>query len=398
VAISAAPGELVAVDLPPGPRWLDVVAELWDRGVAFLPLDRRLTERERRDVLDRAAPALVLTDDEETWFADGRPVDERIGAVVATSGTAGGPKLAEISRAALRVALGTSSAALELAPHHVWVACLTPAHVGGLLVLLRGVEAQQPLDVHATFDARRLIASAPCWASVVPTMVRRIALEAGDLAGLSLLVGGGPLDPALRDEVEARGARIVATYGLTETCGGVVYDGRVLAGTRVRADPHGALEVRGPTLMEGYRHDPQATAEAFTVDGWLRTGDLGTVGGHGGVEVLGRADDAIRTGGERVWPDEVESVLRTHPKVADVAVAGRPDAEWGEHVAAWVVPRTLDDPPTIEELRAHCRERIAAFKAPKELFLAGEVPRTSSGKIRRRALLEHRRRPESGRG
>ncbi len=179
----------------------------------------------------------------------------------------------------------------------------------------------------------------------------------------------------------------MTTYGLTETCGGIAYDGVPFERTRARKDADGRLELRGPTLMDGYRHDPQATADAFTVDGWLRTGDLGEVD-DGMVVVQGRADDAIRSGGERVWPDEVEAVLRDHPKVADTAVAGRPDAEWGEHVAAWVVPRLLDDPPTLEELRDHCRDRLAAFKAPRELFFVADIPRTSSGKIRRSALLD----------
>ena len=386
MTISAAPGELVALDLFPGPRWVEVVEELWGRGVAFLPLDSRLTERERRAIVERAEPSLILGEDEETWFADGARVDERIGVVVATSGTSGAPKLAELSRSAVRAALEISAGALALEPQHVWVSCLTPAHIGGLLVLLRGVEAHHPLEVHGRFDAARLIAHAPCWASVVPTMLRRLVAEEKDLDGLSLLVGGGALDPALRADAERRGATIVETYGLTETCGGIAYDGRLLVGTRARTDGDGVIELRGPTVMEGYRHDPQATADAFTIDGWLRTGDLGTIADDGAISVAGRADDAIRSGGERIWPHEVEAVLRDHPKVADAAVGARPDPEWGQHVAAWVVPRRIDEAPTLEELRAFAKERLASFKAPRELFLVPDVPRTSSGKIRRRDL------------
>jgi O-succinylbenzoic acid--CoA ligase len=386
VTISAAPGELVAIDLLPGPRWVEVVEELWGRGVAFLPLDTRLTERERRTIVDRASPALILSEDEETWFADGARVDERIGIVVPTSGTAGAPKLAEISRSAVRAALDISARALALEPHHVWVACLTPAHVGGLLVVLRGVEGGYPLEVHARFDPARLVAHAPCWASVVPTMVRRLLAEEMDLNGLSLLVGGSALDPTLRADAERRGATLVETYGLTETTGGVAYDGRLLAGTRARSDAEGAIELRGPTVMDGYRHDPQGTARAFTVDGWLRTGDLGRIADDGTISVEGRADDAIRSGGERIWPEEVEAVLRDHPKVADAAVAGRPDPEWGQHVAAWVVPRLIDEPPTLGDLRGFAKERVASFKAPRELFLVPDIPRTSSGKVRRRDL------------
>jgi len=135
----------------------------------------------------------------------------------------------------------------------------------------------------------------------------------------------------------------VSTYGLTESCGGVVYDGVPFDGVEVRLAFEGAIELRGPTLMDGYRDEPQATAAAFSTDGWLRTGDVGSLDDEV-LTVRGRADDAIRSGAETVWPDEVESVLRTHPEVADVAVAGRPDLEWGQRVEAWVVPPTLASP------------------------------------------------------
>jgi acyl-CoA synthetase (AMP-forming)/AMP-acid ligase II len=138
--------------------------------------------------------------------------------------------------------------------------------------------------------------------------------------------------------------------------------------------------------MDGYRHDPAATAAAFTLDGWLRTGDAGELEADGRLRIDGRWDEAIRTGAETVWPQEVEEALRDHPKVTDVAVAGRPHPEWGQQVVAFVVPASVDDPPSLEELRARAAERIARFKAPGELVLVSEIPRTPSGKIRRGAL------------
>jgi O-succinylbenzoic acid--CoA ligase len=218
-------------------------------------------------------------------------------------------------------------------------------------------------------------------------MVRWLVQARARLEGVTLLVGGGPLAPELRDAAAGLGARVVETYGLTEACGGVAYDGRPLRGTEIRIADDGEIQLRGATLMEGYRNDPSATADAFTLDGWLRTGDLGALDADGRLIVDGRGDEVIRSGGEKVWPGEVEGALAEHPKVGAVAVAGRPDAEWGEHVAAWVVPAGVDDPPTLEELREHCRERLARFKAPKELFLVHELPRTPSGKIRRAALV-----------
>ena len=137
MTISAAPGELVAIDLLPGPRWVEVVEELWGRGVAFLPLDSRLTEPERRAIVDRASPSLILSADEEVWFADGAAVDERIGVVIATSGTIGVPSLVELPRSAVRASLEISAGALVLEPQHVWVACMTPA--GGASAKFAGV-------------------------------------------------------------------------------------------------------------------------------------------------------------------------------------------------------------------------------------------------------------------
>jgi O-succinylbenzoic acid--CoA ligase len=179
---------------------------------------------------------------------------------------------------------------------------------------------------------------------------------------------------------------VTETYGLTESCGGVVYDGLPLAGMEMRIDEDGGIQLKGPTLMLGYRFDPEATAMAFTQDGWLRPGDAGEIDAEGRLHVVGRVDDLINTGGERVWPREVEASLRTHPKVVEVAVGGRLDPEWGQRVTAWVVPTDPADPPTLDELRDHAAEAIARHKAPRELVLVDELPRTFSGKVRRAAL------------
>ena len=142
--------------------------------------------------------------------------------------------------------------------------------------------------------------------------------------------------------------------------------------------------------MEGYRGDPVATAAAFTTDGWLRTADAGRID-DGRITVLGRADDRIRTGAETVWPAEVEAVLRTHPKVGDVAVAGIADPEWGQRIGAWVVASDPADPPRLEELRDHCLNgELASFKIPRDLTLADRLPKTTGGKLRRSALRADR--------
>jgi O-succinylbenzoic acid--CoA ligase len=390
----AQPGELVAYALPPSGIWLDVLAAHAASGASLMPVDVRLSTREQRAVVERARPRLLVTPEDEVMFADPAPIDpDRAWIVIATSGVTGAPKLAELPRTALGSAVAGSLSALDASAFDPWVACLTPAHVGGLLVLLRGAMAGAPVDVFEPFDAARLLRLAPDGAHValVPTMLRRLVAVAADLSHLgALLVGGASVDPALRDAAARLGGRVVSTYGLTESCGGVVYDGVPFDGTGVRVASDGEIQLSGPTLMEGYRADPSATADAFTLDGWLRTGDLGELDPEGRPVVRGRADDAIRTGGETVWPDEVEAALRSHPGVADVAVAGVPDPEWGQRVAAWIVPADRTDPPTLDELRERCRERIARFKAPSELILVESIPRTASGKVRRR------RRPGDG--
>ena len=381
-------GELVAYALPPGSVWVEILAAHAQSGASFLPVDVRLSDREQRAIVERARPRLLVTPDEEILYADPAPTDpDRSWAVVPSSGVTGAPKLAELPRTALGSAVAGSLAALDASAFDPWVACLTPAHMGGLLVLLRGAMAGAPVDVFEPFDAAKLLRMAPDGAHIalVPTMLRRLVSTAQDLSHLgTLLVGGSALDPALRDAAARLGARVVSTYGLTESCGGVTYDGVPFEGTEVRIAADGGIELSGPTVMEGYRADPSATAAAFTLDGWLRTGDLGELDPEGRLIVHGRADDAIRTGGETVWPGEVEAALRSHPGVADVAVVGVPDAEWGQRVAAWIVPADPSAPPSLEELRERSRERIARFKAPSELILVDEIPRTASGKIRRR--------------
>lgn len=380
------PGELLAIDLPPGTAWVDLVQELWDEEVAFLPLDQRLTDRERRALVDRARPAAVLdATGESTLFGDAGRLSGGTAIVVATSGTEGEPKLVELSRDAVKAAIQASAERLGARADDPWVACLTPAHVGGLLVHLRGAVLGSPVVALERFDPAGVVTSgAGGFVSLVPAMVRRLIGSELDLTRLRCaLVGGDAFEPALAAAAAERGLRCVPTYGLTETCGGVVYDATPLPGTEVRIADGARIELRGPTLMDGYLRDPQATAEAFTVDGWLRTRDAGELGTDGSLTVFGRLDDAILTGGELVWPAEVEAVLRTHPKVADVLVVGRPHPDWGHRVTAVVVPVDLADPPSEGDLRDLARSGLADFKLPRGLEIVGSLPETRTGKPRR---------------
>jgi O-succinylbenzoic acid--CoA ligase len=367
---------------------VDLVREVWDAGAALFPLDHRLPETEGRSLLTRARPTVVLGDEGWTRLHDGVRVVEGEALVVHTSGTAGRPKLVRFGREAIEAAVASSALALGATRDDGWLCCLPLAHVGGLLVLLRAVLLGSPVSVHPRFDPARVAAErGAAFVSLVPTMLARL-LDAGvDLSTFrTILVGGSALRRDLRARARTAGAHVVETYGLTESCGGVVYDGRPFAGTEVRIDGHGAIELRGPTLMLGYRFEPVASDAALTTDGWLRTGDAGALDASGRLRVLGRLDDLIESGGEKVWPEEVEEVLRSHPKVAQVAVSGRHDPEWGQRVVAFVAPRDSADPPTLDELREQVGGVLPRFKAPRELILLDALPTTASGKVRR-ALL-----------
>jgi O-succinylbenzoic acid--CoA ligase len=224
--------------------------------------------------------------------------------------------------------------------------------------------------------------------SLVPTMLVRLLDADADLSHFrAILVGGAAVPGWLTDRARAKGANVIETYGLTESCGGVVYDGRPLPGTEVRIDSDGGIQLRGPTVMRGYLDEEEATARAFTEGGWLRPSDAGWIDGRGRLCVAGRLDDLINTGGEKVWPAEVEAVLQQHPGVAEVAIVGRPDPEWGQRVVAYVVPADLTAPPSLDALRDHVARSLPRHTAPRQLILIPEgLPRTASGKVRRAGL------------
>lgn len=378
-------GDLVACSLPPGEDWLQLLRVLWEAGAALLPVDARMPAQERDALLRRARPTLVVTES-GAERAEGVRAGEGIGIVIPTSGSTGAPRLVELERAALEAAVAASTEMLGATSRDRWLCCIPVSHIGGLLVLLRAVVGGAPVTVHPGFsvDAVRDAAGVR-FMSVVPTQLRRLFDAGVDCSGFgALLVGGAPLPAELAAEARRRGVKAVSTYGLTESCGGVVYDGRPLPGTRARVAERGEVQLSGPSLMRGYRFDAAATRAAFTGDRWLRTRDAGDLN-DGVLTLYGRLDDVIVSGGEKVWPLEVEAVLATHPGVAEVAVRGRPDSEWGQRVVAFVVPRT-GAAPTLESLRAHAARSLARYKAPREMVVVDSLSRTAVGKVRRDPL------------
>jgi o-succinylbenzoate---CoA ligase len=383
--VSLERGDVVAVRLPPAPEWLGIVREAWDAGAALFPLDHRLPEPMAAELLRRARPTVIRTA-EGTTRVDGDRAEQGDALIVHTSGTSNGPRLVRLSRPAVEAAVASSSAALGATGDDAWLCCLPVAHVGGLLVVLRGVLLGARVQVHPRFDPGAVAASVGAsFTSLVPTMLGRLLDAGADLARFrAILVGGSGLSPDLRERAERSGARVVETYGLTESCGGVVYDGRPLEGTEVRIGRDDEIELRGPTLMSGYRSGDGESPPS--VDGWLRTGDAGMLDELGRLRVLGRLDDVIVTGGEKVSPQEVEAAILRDPSVREAAVAGHPDPDLGERVVAWVVPADPSRPPALEELRETVAAVLPRHAAPRELRLVERLPRTFSGKVRRAAL------------
>ena len=334
-------------------------------GPAILPLDATLPAPRLRQLTGAIAP--------DTGVAEDTAV------VIATSGSSGEPKGVELSAAALRHSARASLARLGAAAGGGaggWLCCLPVTHVAGLQVLVRSLLSSSERMVAPTLTATSLSQSGCSYVSVVPTQLVRLLDEPGGAAALAEfaaeLVGGAAAPAGLLGRARAAGVRAVTTYGMSETCGGCVYDGVPLDGVTVRTAGDGLLRISGPVLMNRYRGGPDLGDEFVTSDlGYVRDGR---------VVVRGRADEVINTGGHKVVPGEVAAVLESCPGVLEVVVVGRADPEWGQRVTAVVVPADPADPPSLELLRTHVSERLPRYACPSEVVLTRAIPVLASGK------------------
>ena len=371
--------QLVALDLV-GPSFVDALRRVWDRGDAALPLDPRLPQPAVDRLLEAMAPASIIDrGGGERDLGGSRSVEVGDALVMATSGSTGDPKGVVLTHDALAAHAHGVHARLGVdRDRDRWLACLPLAHMGGLGVVVRALVDDVPLDVLAGFDAAT-VAAAPAdlgstLTSLVPATLDRLPAD----HGFRWVVLGGSGD------LVERPANVVHTYGLTETGGGIWYSpGGLLEGAELRI-VDGEIEVGGPTLLRSYRDgtDPRGP------DGWLPTGDLGEWTPAGELVVHGRRGDLIITGGENVWPTVVEQALLTHPKVAEVAVVGDLDLNWGRRVVAYVVPPPGVLSPSLDELRDWVKEALPAYAAPRGLRIVTQLPRTALGKVRRDELRQ----------
>jgi O-succinylbenzoic acid--CoA ligase len=361
---------LHAVVSAPGPELFAAVRQaLSGDGPAILPLPAA-------GPAGSAAEALRPTHVNGVRQAGGEGVPEDVAVVIATSGSTGAPKGVMLSATALRTSAASSLRRLGAVKGERWLCCLPPSHVSGLQVLVRALLCESEPIIHPHFDAHEVLASGAEHVSLVPTQLHRLVELDADLSVFrTILLGGAAPRAGLVAEARALGARVVTTYGMSETSGGCVYDGRPLYNVDLKIGDDGRIRVGGPVLFSGYRF-----GEPAPFDGdWYVTSDLGELTG-GRLRVLGRADDVINTGGEKVVAASVAEVLGGHPEVADVAVIGRPDPEWGEIVVAVVVPADPAGPLTLDQLRAYATDRLPAYAAPRELRLMSRLPLLPNGK------------------
>ncbi|MCH0565211.1 acyl-CoA synthetase [Streptomyces sp. MUM 2J] len=413
-------------------------------GVTAVPLNPRSGEQELRHILGDSAPALVLAAPGDELPAslgavpradidvhatgpvpdDRRAEDGEPALVVYTSGTTGPPKGAVIPRRAIAATLDALADVWQWTGADVLVQALPLFHVHGLVLgilgpLRRGGSVRHLGRFGTEGVARELTTGATMFFGV-PTMYHRIAEAlpadrhlAGALAGARLLVSGSAALP-LHDHERistATGRRVVERYGMTETLmntsvrvGGEPRAGTVgvpLPGVELRlveedgapvavydGETVGEIQVRGPNLFTGYLNRPDATAAAFTEDGWFRTGDMAVRDPDGCVRIVGRkATDLIKSGGYKIGAGEIENALLDHPGVREAAVTGEPDADLGERVVAWIVPSDPGSPPGAEELAGHVARRLAPHKRPRTVRYLDALPRNDMGKIMKRALV-----------
>jgi o-succinylbenzoate---CoA ligase len=390
-------GSTAALTMHPRREQVVLMHALMKVGAALLPLGPRLTPEERAAIVSAVDPIIDLDDPGQLTQTEadmpllGEHDMDDVCCRVLTSGSTGAPRPIPLSYGNFLWSAVGSGFNIGVMPEDRWLCCVPLSHIAGLGIVMRSVIYGTAAVVHEGFDVDRVGAALErggiTQVSLVATMLARL-LDAGvDLSGpRAILVGGGPVPEEPLEEALAKGATVVQTYGLTETCSQVTTlapadarrklgsAGRPLLTTHLRIQ-EGEILVQGPTVAPGSA-DP---------DGWLHTGDLGHIDEEGFLYVDDRIDDMIVTGGENVVPSEVEEVLLRHPEVSEAAVIGREDPEWQQAVTA-VVVLEIGSGATPDELRRHCAESLAGFKVPKRVELASALPRTPSGKLMRRAL------------
>ena len=435
-ALGVQPGDRVALLMDSSVRTVELIHAAQRIGAALVPLNTRLAPAEIAALIRAADPRVVIHDPgyrdrlkesgsvtvrlvaSDSEFESLKPGaleniapirPDAVHTIIFTSGTTGTPKGAMLTNGNHFASASAARENLGAEPFDRWLDFLPLYHVGGLSIILRSVIDGATVILQRGFDPHRanqaIRTHAVTLFSVVATMLARMLDENGSEpyppSLRCVLVGGGPVPPALVERAMRLGVPVAPTYGLTETASQVVTArpeevrlrgascGRPLPGVSIRienpdAAGRGEILVRAPSVMAGYLRDEAATRAAIR-EGWLHTGDIGHFDEAGRLHIDDRRSDLIVSGGENVYPAEVEAALLAHPMVAEAGVYGVNDPLWGHRVEAAIVLRSAGSVGEAE-LRQWCSERLARFKVPKTIRFVGSLPRTASGKIRRGML------------
>ncbi|MFL6002732.1 MAG: AMP-binding protein [Nocardioides sp.] len=328
-------------------------------------------------------PSRAVVDGLRGWLAASAEPEP---LVIETSGSTGAPKRVVLSRRA--VLASVTATEHRLGGSGRWVLALPPTYVAGIQVICRSLVAGHEPVVLDSYESLAFSLEPGWFLSLVPTQLHRLLGDPESVAALqgahTILLGGGPIDAAVRRRAAEEGLRVVATYGSAETAGGCVYDGYPLEGVDVAVETDGRIRISGPVLFSGYDGDPELTSQVL-VDGWFLTSDAGRIDGDGRVHVLGRVDDVVVSGGVNVPLPAVAARLRAHPDMVAAEVVGVPDLEWGHRVVAFVVTTRE---ASLDEVRDWVAQTHPRAWAPREVVVVDELPMLDNGKVDRMALRE----------
>jgi len=368
---------LIAFDMPASKTFVDLVQRAWSNGDAVLPIDQRLRPAGKKMLMDTMAPSEIIDASFTTSsLPNGRPMQDGDALVIASSGSTGSPKGIIHTHSSIVAGAQASASRLQLSSNDHWLVCIPVSHVGGFSVITRALHTGAALTLHPTFDAtavQEAVKNGATHTSLVATALARIDASLFS----SILLGGSSAPDNLPSNV-------ITTYGMTETGGGVVYNGQPLDNVEIKI-VDGEIFLRCPMLIRAYRDDQTISMQ----DGWYATGDIGEIDDNGKLSVHGRQTDLIITGGENVWPSGVENSLASHPIVNQVVVRGMPDTTWGQRVVAYVVlndSSQTSEVKLLSDLREHVKQTLPAFCAPQQVVILAEIPRTSLGKVDVQAL------------
>lgn len=406
-AYGAGPGKAVALRANNGLRGVLLAAAAFELEAPLVLLHPRLTQAEEQALLMDAQPFLLAREGEIVALQYVKAMPSHIAAVMFTSGTSGRPRGAMLSRQALRAAVQASAESLPVGPGDRWLLCLPLCHIGGFSILLRCLAGRASIVLAPGFHAKEILAliekHRPTVLSLVPTMLHKLLeIDSSNLLATlrTVLLGGAAASATLLEQCAQRGIAVRMTYGLTETCSQVTTQvardpftvergvGVPLPGVRLRIvdekgdavapGVEGRVCIQSPMMMDGYLHEP-------SLQGEFDTGDLGSLDEHGCLHIHARRTDLIVTGGENVYPAEVEASLQKIEGVKDAMVFGIPDPVWGQVVTVALIPT---DTFSIECFREAVHSQLASYKRPRRFCLVEEFPTNSIGKPLRYRVLE----------